>query len=209
MTTESLPQDNSQYQTRDYWDQRYRKETADGQQPGFDWFKSYTDLQPLIHDLIPDRQARILMLGCGNSTLSKEMYDDGYQQIVNVDYSQVLIDHMRQRHPEMQWLQMDVRQMDAFPSQSFDVLLDKGTMDALLCERHADPWAPSPEVRESVQREMDEAQRLLRPNGGRFIYITFGQPHFRRPLLERTCWHMEVRQLGDMFHYYCYVLTKQ
>lgn len=27
------------------------------------------------------------MLGCGNSKLSEEMYDDGYHHIVNVDVS--------------------------------------------------------------------------------------------------------------------------
>ena len=27
------------------------------------------------------------MLGCGNSKLSEEMYDDGYRNIVNIDVS--------------------------------------------------------------------------------------------------------------------------
>ena len=30
------------------------------------------------------------MLGCGNSKLSEEMYDDGYRNIVNVDVSECL-----------------------------------------------------------------------------------------------------------------------
>lgn len=56
----------------------------------------------MIRELIPDKNARILMLGCGNSKLSEDvrrailssplsgltglqMYEDGYKQIVNVD----------------------------------------------------------------------------------------------------------------------------
>jgi len=69
----------------------------------FDWFKSYKDVAPLLRAVLPDKSVRILMLGCGNSTLSEDvcpycfiialthpglitqMYDDGYKNIVNVD----------------------------------------------------------------------------------------------------------------------------
>lgn len=75
---------------------------ADG--TSFDWFKTYADVAPLLRDVIPDKSARILMLGCGNSTLSQDvcvpfasfvlllltsakMWDDDYKNIVNVDVS--------------------------------------------------------------------------------------------------------------------------
>jgi EEF1A lysine methyltransferase 4 len=72
----------------------------------FDWFKSYEDVAHLLRPLLPNKTARILILGCGNSTLSEDvcvlvsllstslsehalnitqMYDDGYKNIVNVD----------------------------------------------------------------------------------------------------------------------------
>ena len=76
-----------------------RREPEDG---SFDWFKSYADVADIFRDIIPNKSARILMLGCGNSKLSEdvsiilyelspwlmkgfEMYDDGYHKIVNVD----------------------------------------------------------------------------------------------------------------------------
>jgi len=94
-------------------------------------------------ELIPQKDARILMLGCGNSTLSQDMYDDGYKNIVNIDYSSVVIDQMRRRHkerrPEMEWLEMDVRDLQ-FADQSFDVAIDKGTMDAMMTSK-GDVWA--------------------------------------------------------------------
>ena len=39
----------------------------------FDWFKSYKDIAHLITPEIRDKNARVLMLGCGNSTLSEEV----------------------------------------------------------------------------------------------------------------------------------------
>jgi len=91
----SLPHDNEQYGSKDYWDYRYTQESDGG---SFDWFKSYSDVSHIIHELIPDKSARILVLGCGNSRLSDEMYDDGYTRITNIDYSAVVIDQMRRRH---------------------------------------------------------------------------------------------------------------
>lgn len=34
------------------------------------------------------------MLGCGNSELSQKMYDDGFENIVNIDISDVVIEQM-------------------------------------------------------------------------------------------------------------------
>lgn len=35
----------------------------------FDWFKTYEDLKPLLSQHIASKDARILMLGCGNSSM--------------------------------------------------------------------------------------------------------------------------------------------
>jgi len=103
MTTASdtLPERNGEYATREYWDQRYAQEA----ETTFDWFKSYKDVAHLLRAVLPDKLVRILILGCGNSTLSEDMYDDGYKNIVNVDYSPVVIENMSTRNrdrPEMQ-----------------------------------------------------------------------------------------------------------
>ncbi|KAF8916177.1 hypothetical protein CPB85DRAFT_1273425 [Mucidula mucida] len=111
MSTSILPESNEQYGTKDYWDRRYQARSmsffaSESDGGSFDWFKSYAEIAPLFRDLIPNKTWRILMLGCGNSTLSQDMYDDGYRNIVNVDYSAVVIDQMKQRHestrPEME-----------------------------------------------------------------------------------------------------------
>ncbi|KAJ1834743.1 hypothetical protein IWW55_005979 [Coemansia sp. RSA 2706] len=200
-----LPEKNADYGTLEYWQQRYTQEPDEV----FDWFKTYADLKPLLQQHVA-RDARILMLGCGNSTLSGDMYADGYERITNVDYSDVVIEQMRQRtqhQPRMTWEVMDVRAM-ALDTGAIDVAIDKGTLDALMCEK-GDVWEPSAELCANVAREVDEVDRVLAP-GGKFLWITFGQPHFRRRHLERDSWAIEVERLNDGgFDYFVYIMTKR
>lgn len=122
---------------------------------------------------------------------------------------------------------MDIRSL-SFPDSSFDVALDKGTMDAMMTAKGS-VWDPPAQVVEDCTREIDEVvryvfhlsfsmfnclvlmwmlmpRRVLRKPQGAFIYITFGQPHFRRRFLTREGWDLEVRELGDTFHYYVYIM---
>lgn len=49
------------------------------------------------------------------------------------------------------------------------------------------------------------SRRVLR-KGGIFVYLTFGQPHFRRRYLDRPGTTLEIRKLGEAFHYYLYII---
>ncbi|KAL5536865.1 hypothetical protein ACEPAF_688 [Sanghuangporus sanghuang] len=204
MSSDVLPKSNEEYGTLEYWNERYRKE-ANG--TTFDWFKSYSDISHIVREAIPDKASKILILGCGNSKLSEEMYDDGYHNIVNVDYSSIVIEQMREKYrvsrPTLEWHVMDVRDLQ-FEDYSFDVAIDKGTMDAMMTSK-GDVWDPPEEIMENCTREVNEVTRILR-RGGAFLYITFGQPHFRRRYLTRPGTTLEVRQLGEMFHYYVYIM---
>ena len=45
----------------------------ESEETSFDWFKSYNDIADIMRELIPDKSSKILMLGCGNSTLSQDV----------------------------------------------------------------------------------------------------------------------------------------
>lgn len=202
-----LPEKNASYGTLSYWDERYSKEAPDA---SFDWFQKYEDIRELIAPFIPSagKTSRIVVLGCGNSTLSADLYEDGFHSISNVDFSSVVIKRLAEQHidkPEMTWIEGDIRSL-TFPDASFDVAIDKGTMDALLAEK-GDVWNPSDEVRQACREEIDEVTRVLAP-GGVFLYLTFGQPHFRKPHLLRDGWDVKTIEIGDMFHYYLYVMRR-
>ena len=76
-----------------------------------------------------------MILGCGNSALSRDLADDGYHNVVSLDYSRVCIESMRRlhasSHPDLVWVEGDVRDLP-FPDASFDLAIDKGTLDALI-----------------------------------------------------------------------------
>ncbi|KAI7872481.1 S-adenosyl-L-methionine-dependent methyltransferase [Spinellus fusiger] len=199
-----VPEDPTAYKSQAYWEERYQKED---EQTTFDWFKTYEELKPLLQ--LPNKEVSILMLGCGNSTLGEDMYNDGYKNITNIDYSKTVIDTMKKRcahQPEMKWLEMDIRDLQ-FSDCSFDVVIDKGTMDALMCDQ-GDVWDPSEDLIREVKAEVDQVERVLKV-GGVFLYITFGQPHFRKRHLTRSCWEVKTQTMGDAFHYFFYSMRKE
>ena len=65
------------------------------------------------------------------------MYDEGYTQITNNDISKFCIQTMSERNresrPNMKWDIMDVRDMAIYKNESFDLIIDKSTIDAILC----------------------------------------------------------------------------
>ncbi|KAK8966943.1 hypothetical protein KSP40_PGU012452 [Platanthera guangdongensis] len=139
-----------------YWDQRYRQDTGP-----FDWYQKYKRLAPLF-DLYIRRSHRVLLVGCGNSTLGEDMASDGYLDIVNIDISSVVVEAMRQKYedkPELKYITMDVRDMSAFESSSFDAVIDKGTLDSLMCGQNA---------HDNATKMLDEIGRVLKNNG---VYI--------------------------------------
>jgi ubiquinone/menaquinone biosynthesis C-methylase UbiE len=101
---------------------------------------------------------------------------------------------------------MDIRNLE-WPDESFDYVLDKGTMDALMCEK-GDVWQLPESIRIDCERELEQVMRVLKL-GGSFVYVSFGQPHFRRPVLLSQPWHsFDYQTIGDCFHYYVYHMIK-
>ena len=162
-----------------YWDKRYAKNAG----TMFDWLEDYESLKPLLKQFLPDKALRIIILGCGNAPLSEDMYDDGYHNILNVDISSVVIKQMIERNsalrPKMTYEVMDVTDMSSLGSNTFDVAIDKSTIDALLCGDNAHLM---------VAKMTKEIQRILKKDTGLYIAISYGKPesrehHFEQPHL--------------------------
>jgi SAM-dependent methyltransferase len=193
------------YGKAEYWDERYRSNDTT-----FDWFVSFDALKDIILPLArPD--SRVLVVGCGNSRLSAQLYDCGVQQITNIDISDVVIAQMKGRYREMDkmtWTRMDVTRLD-FPDASFDVVIDKGTIDSLLCGANSF---------HNVYAMHKQLSRVLK-RGGALITVTYGQPdtridHFRRRRLHFDVEHRNVDKpvfssdVSPTSNYHVYVMTK-
>ncbi|OWM78411.1 EEF1A lysine methyltransferase 4 [Punica granatum] len=165
-----------------YWDARYVQEAEMG---NFDWYQRYSALRPFVRKYLPSFSSRILMVGCGNALMSEDMVKDGYEDIVNIDISSVAIEMMRRKYqyiPQLKYMQMDVRDMSFFPDKSFDSVIDKGTLDSLMCGTDAPI---------SAAQMLGEVSRLLKP-GGIYMLITYGDPNVRMPHLNRPAYNWQI-----------------
>ncbi|KAK6913619.1 Methyltransferase type 11 [Dillenia turbinata] len=167
-----------------YWDKRYGQESGP-----FDWYQKYPALAPLL-DLYLSRHHRILVVGCGNSALSVDMADDGYEDLVNIDISSVVIDAMQRKYsdrPQLKYTQMDVRDMSPLETGLFDSVIDKGTLDSLLCGQNS---------QQNAARMLQEVGRVLKDRGV-YILITYGAPIYRLNLLKDSCsWTVKLHVIG-------------
>lgn len=104
---------------------------------------------------------------------------------------------------------MDVRDMVGIDTASVNVCFDKGTFDAMI---HGSPWSPPDDVRDNTGRYLREVYRILKP-GGVFLWVTFRQPHFMRPLLSADgLFDLDLQVLegsAASFEYYGWVVRKK
>ncbi|GAX28758.1 endothelin-converting enzyme [Fistulifera solaris] len=196
------------YSSLNYWNQRYA--TTANDQP-CEWYMNYNQLRPFLE---PDRmgvapgttlrvqkpqilksnrfprkrECRVLILGCGNSTLGEEMILDGWLgPIMNVDFSDVVIDQMKHKYGEafyrnvfgykplhpMKFVCADITKPLPFANESFDLIICKGAFDAVLS---------GPKT--SVHLVVAEIHRVLARSHGVFFLVTTGNPDSRVEYLE-------------------------
>ena len=107
----------------------------------------------------------------------------------------------------MSWTVADMTKLQlVFDQHMFDVVIDKAAMDALMCDE-GDVWSPEPHVLEAGRRMCDGVSHVL-TDKGRFLQVSFSQPHFRKKYLTRPDWTIDTQKIDVGFGYYCYVMTK-
>lgn len=77
------------YGEAQYWDKRYQES---GKDVTYEWIRGYESIKEHLMQYLTSTDMKILILGCGNSEFSENLYDDGFQNLVNVDISSVCID---------------------------------------------------------------------------------------------------------------------
>lgn len=90
----------------------------------------------------------------------------------------------------MRWLVMDACSL-TFDDASFDVAVDKGTLDAVACSEAFDWFLPR--MRRGIVR-------VLRP-GGTWVCVSFTPPNIVLPLLECSEWRLQAERLGSFWMY--------
>lgn len=171
-----LPKTHKEFSEKDYWNKFFKKRGN----KSFEWYGEYLELCGQLHKYIKQKDT-ILITGCGNSSLSADLYDVGYKNITNIDVSEVVISQMKSinaHRTSMKFLCMDAMNT-TFENEEFTVVLDKGTLDALM-----------PDDAEATQQLIDkyfaEIKRVLKL-GGRYVCISLLQSHIMNKLLQVFC----------------------
>ncbi|KIH60991.1 hypothetical protein ANCDUO_08743 [Ancylostoma duodenale] len=144
-------------------------------------YGDYGVLGPILEKYLKTTD-NILQVGCGNSQLAaqflhtneitSQMYDNGFRAIHSIDNNSPVIEEQRLRNKqraELVFLEDDATSM-SFGDESFSVVIDKGTLDALL------PPDATAQQLETVRNMFAEVDRVLKI-GGRYQIITLAQEH--------------------------------
>jgi SAM-dependent methyltransferase len=181
----------------------------------FEWLTSAQSILPRLEKLLLDSMKRkkwddecsfqILHLGCGSSILgellatSSVLTDVSCIHVVNVDRDRATIQRMQHRWSSITTMHgksvgmsfhcLDLSQRDSllscYPDESFDLVVDKSTLDCLLCT----------ETAASVM--ITQVYRCLKP-GGRYFIISFHEIEFLKPLLQDMPgfdWHIRCDRM--------------
>jgi len=163
-----------------YWDKRYLRSPD----TNFDWLETYDHIREYVQRAAgPGSNPLVLNVGCGNSRLSQEMYNDGFSRIINIDISSVVIAQMAQANESLQgmeWLVMDVTDMSKFENDTFDIVIDKGMFDTLASMKAPSLMQPPEETLVTIARYLKEVCRVLRV-GGSLICVSHAPPPAREP----------------------------
>lgn len=174
---------SSNFGRKDYWNDAYKKEEE------FTWYSGWSDVAPFFTELVPiNKSTRILLPGIGNDSSMVDMYDDGFRHMTAFDYAPEGVECARRffgpdrllssRFPADTLVRgdeggegVDLRVVDArqltYEDDSFDAVLEKGTLDAIYLSGADDKEVASDHLALSVS----ELARVVR-KGGIVVSIT-------------------------------------
>jgi ubiquinone/menaquinone biosynthesis C-methylase UbiE len=167
-----------QYSLKTYWNERYAKDNEP-----FEWLQSYTTLKEYLEKYVP-KQGKILHLGCGSSELGIEMYKGGWTDIINIDFSNLLIDSLKKRYSNnvgLMFTEMNAEEM-SFPKGVFDTVIDKACIDSVLCSDGAARRA---------EKIIKNINKVLKPEGV-FLMVSIAKSDIRKRFLEKQEYNWQI-----------------
>lgn len=184
-----LPKSYTDFHSKSYWEDFFKIRGGEA----FEWYGTFKDIRSLVLSKAKSTD-KILIVGCGNSEFSAELYDAGFDQITNLDFSSVVIDDMRAKNthrPRMRWVIGDMTDMQAIANESFDIVFDKGALDALVSDS-------SRENLQQAAKMFDEIDRVLVDTGA-YMCISLAEEFILKGLIARfaqsKAWEMSVQTI--------------
>eukprot|EP00638_Chattonella_subsalsa_P005561 CAMPEP_0117738968 /NCGR_PEP_ID=MMETSP0947-20121206/3457_1 /TAXON_ID=44440 /ORGANISM="Chattonella subsalsa, Strain CCMP2191" /LENGTH=227 /DNA_ID=CAMNT_0005554783 /DNA_START=138 /DNA_END=821 /DNA_ORIENTATION=+ len=203
----------SQFGTKEYWDNMYVG-MGDFDSEEYSWYFGFDTIKPIFlgNMPIPSKEQndenrgddmRMLVPGVGNDGSLLDLYNFGYKNIVAFDYSSHAIDRQRDLISydqnalrDIQLLVRDARELDAVWTESFDVIFEKGGLDAIYLS------GPG-----NVDIAVKELKRVIKP-GGYFMSVSGVLPEdLRRKIFSTDDWKW-IRDGSNDLKAGCFVWQK-
>ncbi|CAL8376905.1 unnamed protein product [Boreogadus saida] len=206
------------------WD-RFYTENSSSKFKNFEWFFGFDSVRDFVLPLLQPQTRtatplHVLDMGCGTSALGPSIYQHSPVQVTVTcaDISPIAVRLMREHvaakaiephHPlsVLGFLELDCREMFAhFGADGLDLIVDKGTTDALL--RSKDGSGKAGHVVRQCLRTLRGSGRLLQfsdedPDARLLWLETEGREPGERPA------QVAVQEVGELrgVRYYCYQVT--
>ncbi|KAM9424391.1 citrate synthase-lysine N-methyltransferase CSKMT, mitochondrial isoform 2-T2 [Pholidichthys leucotaenia] len=206
------------------WDHFYTENSSrTGTFKNFEWFFNFASVQDFIMPLLqshPDSLMHILDMGCGTSSLGPSVYSHSPipVHVTCADISSVAVRLMQQHiqanplqphnlSSQLEFVELDCTQLDKhYSCGSVDLIIDKGTTDALL---------RSKEGKGKAGLVLKQCLKVLRWSGS-LLQFSDEDPDSRLLWLEMVAWdpgqmaaNVVVQEVGELrgVCYYCYHVT--
>lgn len=191
----------AKYSDVSYWNNYYEQNTDQ-----FDWLQSWQTFKKSIPSGFT-LAGNALNVGCGNSTMPEKLLEEGFARVLNIDFSNIVIEQMSQKYENesrLEWKVADCTNMD-INDQSFDCIFDKSTLDCLACSDNAET---------QINSYLNEVHRILKPDGF-FVLISFApevtRKRYFKPFTQKlkilSVIHVPKPEFPNTFHY-IYLITK-
>lgn len=179
-------------------DERKRKTSIDE----FDWLVDYHAFRDVLLSWLQAKgfqigQLSALVLGCGTSSLSRLLVEDRVcSSIVSIDVSNECILQQKKKNDgedKLSWITADLNNVDDMHSKlgnsHFDLVFDKGTLDALMCEGDFAGYVHS-------------VASFMRC-GGAYILVSLHDAALLRPMLDFEASKDLELAIGRKLHFSC------
>eukprot|EP01029_Cantina_marsupialis_P029393 TRINITY_DN780246_c0_g1_i1.p1 TRINITY_DN780246_c0_g1~~TRINITY_DN780246_c0_g1_i1.p1 ORF type:complete len:198 (-),score=25.97 TRINITY_DN780246_c0_g1_i1:82-675(-) len=157
------------------------------------------NLVPYLLPHIPERFLRILVIG--DIWLPEALFDEGYRCITCIDFNVDMITEARHKYSHctgVEFYASDCTNMDIIGDKSFDVVIDKTTLDCLFCSSHT-PY--------SAIEGLKEIYRVLKDDSI-LISVSHAPEVVRNPFFKRFTWSLDHFMMQDEAAPHCYLLKK-
>ncbi len=204
----------SQFGTKSYWDAMYEG-MGDFDADEYSWYYGFEVVKPYLLDYTENDDGKkqdkstisILIPGCGNDPMLLDLYNAGYHRLTAFDYSEgaierqkSLLEYLPIGSNYLENVELSVEDARSLPTeweQSFDIIIEKGALDAIYLSGDG-----------NFEQSVSEFSRCLKSGGICMSFSGVVPEEVRRDGFNEDNWEW-LRDGSEDLKAGCFVLRKR